>query len=272
MNFDIVSDTIASKFVASLGVILLAALTRGLIRGVLLRQVSRAELRRRWLVNIRNAVLLAAAVALAAIWISELRTVAVSILAIATALVIASKEYLVCIGGSLLRATTNAFAIGDRIEAGGYRGDVIDTNLFTTTLLEVGPGKSFHLRTGRTIIIPNSKFIESAVINESYAKRFVVHVTSAPLAAGENWREAERILLGAAEEECAPYIEEARAHMQRLEEEHGLEGLPMTPRTFVQIPEAGKINLLLRLPAPVGKQGRVEQEVLKKFLARFGRD
>ena len=40
-----------------------------------------------------------------------------------------------------MRATSRSFKLGDRIEIGDYRGDVIDYNLFTTTILETGPGK-----------------------------------------------------------------------------------------------------------------------------------
>ena len=41
-----------------------------------------------------------------------------------------------------------------RVEVAGIRGDVIDTALFTTTLLEVGPGKVGHQRTGHAITGP----------------------------------------------------------------------------------------------------------------------
>jgi hypothetical protein len=34
----------------------------------------------------------------------------------------------------------------------------------------------------------------------------------------------------------------------------------------LQIPEAGKINLVLRVPVPVRRRGRVEQEIVRRFL------
>ena len=233
------------------------------------RHIVRSDARRKWLVNVRNALVFLAIISLAAIWAEALRTFAVSILAVAVAFVIATKELLQSISGSMMRSVTNAYSIGDRIEIGSHRGDVIDQNMFTTTILEVGPGRSFHLRTGRIITFPNSKLLDSYVINESYTKQYTIHVFSIPLKVSENWKEAEKILLKAAEDECAYYLDLARQTMKHLEESHGLDGLPVKPRVHVQIPEPNRINLLVRLPTPVGKQGRIEQAIMRRFLNEY---
>mgnify|MGYP001215256827 CR=1 FL=1 len=61
--------------------------------------------------------------------------------AIAVALVIATKELILCVSGALIKGGARSFNIGDRIQVKEFRGDVIDQNLLTTTILEVGPGK-----------------------------------------------------------------------------------------------------------------------------------
>ncbi len=270
MNFESL-DTAwpLSKIVASAGLIFVIWLVRSTLARLMLRQSSPSELRRRWLVNLRNAALMIALFGLIAIWLSDLHNLVLSWAAVAVALVVAGKEFLLCITGSVLRMTTNAFSVGDRIEVTGYRGDVIDITPFTTTILEVGPGRAFHLRTGRAVQIPNSIYLTQAVINESFMKSYAVHAFSVPLKMDQDWRSAQAILLEAAHEECAPYIEDARRYMQRLEEAHALTGLPMSPRVSVQLAEADKINLLVRLPVKISQQGPSEQNVLRKFLERF---
>lgn len=259
-------NSVVAKLLATGLVALLAFAIRGFITSALTRYVSSADMRRRFLVAARNATLLLMVATVGVIWISEIRSVAVWLAAVAVAVVIATKELIICLAGALVRTTTNAFSIGDRIEVGVHRGDVIDFNLLNTTILEVGPGKSFHMRTGRTVVIPNARFLDTAVINESYTKRFVAHAFSVPVPANEDWHDAEKRLQQAAERQVEPYLEDARRHMRRLEEEHGLHGLPTQPRVFVQIPEPGKLELLVRLPTPVGAQGRIEQAVLREFL------
>ena len=257
-----------SKVVASIALVVVLWLLRGLLARMMLRQ-SPSELRRRWLVNLRNTALFLAFVGLGAIWLSDLQDAMLSWAALAVAFVIATKELLLCVSGAMLRATANLFSVGDRIEVGGYRGDVIDITPLTTTILEVGPGRAFHLRTGRAVQIPNSLYLSQSVINESFTKHYAVHTFSVPLKLDQDWRRAETILLEAAQEECAPYLEEARRHMQRLEEAHALHGLPMSPRVSLQLADPDKINLLVRLPVKVARQGPSEQAVLRRFLERF---
>ncbi|MDA1311951.1 MAG: mechanosensitive ion channel [Acidobacteria bacterium] len=257
------------KAIASVLLLVLVLVARAFLGRILTRYVKHTEPRRRWLVSIRNALLLLGFIALGIIWVDELKNLGVAILGVGVAFVIAVKEFLLCLNGSFLRATTNAFSVGDRIEWAGHRGDVIDLDLFTTTLLEVGPGHAFHLRTGRTVVIPNSKMLDSPVINESHMKRFVLHVFSVPLGIEEDWQRAETILLKACLEECAPYRDEAARHMKKLEEEHGLTGLPPEPRVMLQLSEVRKLTLLVRFPCPVGRQGSLEQAIMRRFLAEM---
>lgn len=263
------SEATLQKSVASGLLLFLIVAARAFLGRLLTRHVKHTEQRRRWLVNIRNALLLLVLVAMGIIWVDELKNLGVAILGLGVAFVIAVKEFLLCLNGSFLRATTNAFSVGDRIEWAGHRGDVIDLDLFTTTLLEVGPGHAFHLRTGRTVVIPNSKMLDSPVINESHMKRFVLHVFSVPLRVEDDWQLAESILLKACQEECEPYRAEAARHMKNLEDEHGLSGLPPEPRVMLQFTAVRKLALLVRFPCPVGRQGSLEQAIMRRFLAEM---
>jgi small-conductance mechanosensitive channel len=240
-------------------------LRTSLIRGIL-RVAPPSEARRRWVVSIRNFSVLIIVLGLAAIWFEALAAFGAVLLAVGVAFVIATKEMIMCVTGSFIRTINNTYSVGDRIEIGAFRGDVIDLNLFTTTLLEVGPGRSMHLRTGRTVVVPNSKLLDQFVVNESFMKQFVVHVFSVPVKLDGDWREAEKLLLQAAEDECGSFIEEARDYMDQLEVRHGLHGLPVQPRCTLQMTDPDKGNLLIRVPAPVGRQGQIEQAILRRYL------
>lgn len=258
-----------TKTVLSALVLAAALVLRAVVVRAVARSVDRPELRRKWIVSIRNGVIVLVGAGLTAIWADALRTLAVSLLALAVALVIATKELLQSILASLMKAVTNPYSLGDRIEIGGYRGDVIDQSLLTTTILEVGPGKAFHMRTGRKITFPNGLLLSTGVVNESYTEHFVVHSFSIPLKLEEDWQRAEQILLEAANEQCRDFLEAARESMRKLEETYGLDGLSVDPRVHVQVSDPGRLNLLVRFPAPVGRQGRIEQAIVRRFLTAF---
>jgi small-conductance mechanosensitive channel len=266
---DRLDPSVLDHLTASLIVIVLAIVVRMLVTQAVARHVAQPEARRRWVVSIRNWFVVALILGLGAIWGPALRTLAVSVVALTVAFVVATKELIQCISGSVLRTAAKAYSVGDRIQIERHRGDVIDVNFFSTTILEVGPGKPFHLRTGRTIVIPNSKLLITTVVNESHMKGLVLHMFTVPLQAEDDWERAEKILLEAAVEECKPFVEPARATMEQLEREHGLEGIPLAPRVSMTMPEAGKLNLVVRFPAPVGRQGRIEQAILRRFLKRY---
>jgi small-conductance mechanosensitive channel len=170
-----------------------------------------------------------------------------------------------CVSGSLLRAGSGAFAVGDRIEMGGVRGDVIDSTLLTTTLLEVGPT---HLRTGRAVVVPNSALLSGTVVNETFMDQYVVHVMTIPVGANADWEHAERVLLEAAREVCGEHVEPARRFMDALSRRHALPELSVEPRVLVSIPKPDEVGLVLRVPTPVRERGRVEQQILRGYLAR----
>ena len=227
------------------------------------------ETRRRWTVSIRNLLLILFILGMIFIWAPRLQTFAVSIFAVAVALVLATKELIACLSGSGLRMLTKAYALGDRIEIGGIRGNVVDHNALTTTILEIGPGQTSHQHTGRAMVIPNSFIFEHPITNETYTKKFRLHIVTVPLSTDDDWKTAERLLLQAGEEEAAPYIEDARAYFKKLEGKYWLDAPSVEPRVTIQLPEPGRINLLLRIPCPTQYPSRLEQGIIRKFLAEF---
>jgi small-conductance mechanosensitive channel len=58
------------------------------------------------------------------IWAPQLWTFALSLAAVAVEIVVATKEMILCISGSLMRASPRAFSVGDWIEVADVRGEV----------------------------------------------------------------------------------------------------------------------------------------------------
>ncbi|MDA0737963.1 MAG: mechanosensitive ion channel family protein [Nitrospirae bacterium] len=227
------------------------------------------EVRRRWSVNVRNALVFIFLVGMILIWAPQLRTFAVAFFAVALALVIAVKEFLDCMVGAAVRAMTKSYAIGDRIEIEGVRGNVVDHNLLTTTLLEIGPGQTSHQYTGRAMVVPNSFLLKYSLMIETYSKHYRLHIVTVPLSAKDDWKRAESILLKVAEKQVQPFIEEARQHLKKLEGKKWLDAPNVDPRVTIQMPDPGRINLLLRIPCPTQFPSRLEQAILRKFLEKF---
>ncbi len=261
-NAAVFTDLVASVLLGISVLVLRVVVVRSLVRGELPQEV-----RRRWMVQIRYLALGVFFLGLVIIWADELRTVALSFVAIAAAVVLATKELIMCVSGALLRGTGRGFSIGDRIEVAGFRGDVIDIGVLTTTLLDVGPQPAFHQWTGRSVVLPNSLFLSNAVINETFTHNYVLHVLVVPAKVGASHEKIEQALLQAAQEECAEFLEQARTQIDRVSMARGLEPPSVEPRVSLRLAGADQVEYILRFPVPARGRGRVEQAILRKFLA-----
>ena len=102
------------------------------LRGVLLNLYLRRhphysiEEKRRSLVLSRNLTLILTIFGLAVIWATQIQTLALSMFAVAAAIVVATKELIMCLSVSILRSVTKQYSVGDYIEVNGLRGRVVD--------------------------------------------------------------------------------------------------------------------------------------------------
>ncbi len=224
------------------------------------------DLKRRWLVQLRNGAVFLILAGAVVIWGRELRPVAVSFLAFGVAMVLAFKELILCLTGSILRGAGQSFHIGDRIEVAGYRGDVFDLGALTTTILEIGPDQLTHQLTGRAVVLPNSLFLNTPVVNETFTHDYVLHVFKVPIKREPGWERAEEILLAAACREFEAFQEEARRHFERLGRREGIVVFSVDPRVTVNMVDADVMELVVRLAVPARQKGRIEQAILRSFL------
>jgi small-conductance mechanosensitive channel len=226
----------------------------------------RPEDKRSWIVQIKNVTLLILVIGLFGIWMNELRAFAISLVAVAAAFVYGTKEIILCFMGSAYRASAKPFELGDRIEINNVRGEVIDHNMFSTTLMEIGPFPDVAQHSGRQIVLPNSWLLAYHVFNQSIQQDYVLHNMRIPLASHEDWKKAEQCLLQAANQECAPYLEPARWAMVRLGQIQGLDLPRVEPRVNFQIREGGCINAILRVPALASRINKTEQAIIRQYL------
>lgn len=257
-----VNNLIASVIFVIIVLIARAVVLRGLSR----RAFESDEVRLRWHVRLRNTALVFMLLGLIAIWAAQLQTFAISAVAFVAAMVVATKELIMCISGGFLRMAGDSFAIGDRIEVGSSRGEVINIGFLTTTLLEIGPG---HQRTGRALILPNSVFVNSTVINETFTDNYVLHIVSIPIAMDHRWEQAERILLECAQNVCQDYLELAYEHLNKVAKKHALVPSQVEPRVLVQVTGKDSLSLMVRFPTPAREKGRHEQDLIRQFLRNY---
>ena len=261
----IIPDPVLLRHIIA-SIVLIVAVFGGryiVIRFVRGRLPTRDTLQLRWTSQVRAFSYTILAFGLFTIWAAELQALAVSFVVLAMAVVWATKETFACMQGAVYRLSSNAFQVGDRINVGAIRGDVIDPGLLSTTVLEVGKG---HQRTGRTISIPNSLFMTEPVLNESLTGEFMLHLLTIPVDRDADLAAIEERALRAANDACADFIDDVRRPIALRYRRHGLNPPLVDPRITYQFVDTNTVNLILRIPVPTRLERTVEQRVLRAVL------
>jgi small-conductance mechanosensitive channel len=263
------NETINTKGISTILIFVLIWFIKSLFIKMILGSKIIIEEKRKWVISIRNWTTVIIMVSLIVLWSSEIQTFAISIAAMAVAIAVALKELIMSFAGGLIRSFQQSFRIGDRIEVDGVRGDVIDTDLFITKILEIGPHDLTHQYTGRAVSLPNSIFLTQKVINESFMDKYVLHVFVVPLNRDENWQRAEEVMLEAANIECASFLEGARGNMNKIARKEGLDVPAVEPRVSFHLSRKNEMEMVIRIPAPARKKGNVEQKILRRFMENY---
>jgi small-conductance mechanosensitive channel len=242
-----------------------------LFRSMLILTIRRwnapsGEDKRRWIIQVKNMSFIILAAGLFGIWATELRAFALSLVAVAAALAISFKEIIQCVLGGFYITSAKPFELGDRIEVNGCRGEVIDHNFLSTTLLEIGPQREINQLSGRQVVLPNSVFLLYPLQNQSLQQDYVLQTLRLLIYEGEDWRQTEKLLLEAANRECQPFLEPALHAMSRMAQREGLDLPRVEPRVTVQYDDHGRLHVTLRFPAPAGNVSRVEQAIVRSIV------
>lgn len=224
------------------------------------------DTRRRWMINIRNAMIIIGLAGFVTIWARELQTIALSMVAFTAALVVATKELLMCLGGGLVRSMSGSYELGDIIEIGTIRGRVMDITMLSTTVIEIGPRHDAHQATGRSLNFPNSLLLSQPVARENFTGDYVMHIITIPLPYSVRPARAERLLQEIANEACAPHLEGARRHMAMLESKLLMDTPSVEPRISLQPASEKEYRLIARIALPPRERQRIEQAILHRFM------
>lgn len=209
-------------------------------------------------------------VGLLIIWGQELRDFAISLVAVAAAIVLATKEIILCFMGGLLKVSSKLFEIDDRISVAGFRGKVRDHNLMTTELLEIGPGPKSNQTTGKLIKIPNSIFLSNTVSIVPSAHDYILHIITMTLPISAiDWDLIENTLLASAKEICKEFEQNLIRYKEENPEMITKFHLDQEPKVFLDLNSKDSLDISLRLCLPYEGMSRIENDIKKNFIQKL---
>jgi small-conductance mechanosensitive channel len=225
------------------------------------------EDQRRWLNRINNGTVLSILVLLVFIWAPQIQTFALSLTAFAVAVVLTIRELLMCLTGGFLRATSKPFEVGDWITVDNLTGEVMQIRALVTTIEEIDTAHRSYQFTGRTIQIPNSRFLTSNAENANFIKNYVYHDIPITVQYGDlDPTLLMNQLQTISEKYFAPFREAARRFNKTVEKKVALDFEDPEPQLFLRTRDDGHNIFTVRMFIPTKKTAEIGTNVTCDFL------
>ncbi|BDU37554.1 mechanosensitive ion channel family protein [Vibrio nigripulchritudo] len=261
-----------NKLLLSALVILVIVLIRKLIISMIRGDVNfLSEDQRKWISRTKNGTFSVIIITLFLLWQSEISEFALSLTAIAVAVVVASKEIILCFTGSIQRASSRSFRIGDWIEVGNLCGEVIEHNLMATVIQEIDLHHGNYNYTGKTATLPNSMFFSIPVKNLNFMKRYVYHSFNIVVGEFRNLYPMFPSLLAKIDDHCEDFIDVAKRYNVVIERHAGVDLPGAEPHISISSANTGEQVVHFMLFCPTDRAFEIEQLVREDFMAMYQR-
>jgi small-conductance mechanosensitive channel len=221
-----------------------------------------AEKRRIHLVWARNIIWFAALLVIVSVWASTIAGFALSVAAVAGAILIVSKELVMCVHGYLYVTVVQPYKIGDVIEFNQLHGRVVDIDMFATTLVELDKAGQ---RTGKVAEFPNGLLLTHPLINSSPNGAYALHAIQIPIPerVSHDLDRIEAAALAAADHATAAWSEEAMSHFRKASEENFIALPSGKTKVSWDFSNPEHLVLVIRVACPSGQRAKVEQAVFR---------
>src|SRR5262245_32292184 len=200
---------------AVLGIVLLHPVFR-LLETILPRHFQQADARYRARKFVVFAGYVLAILFLVVLFEDRLGQLSLALGVAGAGVMVALQDAIASLAGWCAIGFSSLYKMGDRIQIGEIKGDVIDISILRTTLMETGNGVSRDVYNGRIARIPNSSVLKGPVFNYSQEFRFVWDEVKVPLAAQSDHRLAREMLLRVAKETVAHSLTEAKSTWKQV--------------------------------------------------------
>jgi small-conductance mechanosensitive channel len=163
------------------------------------------------------------------------------------------------------------FDVGDRIQIGKSKGDVIDQGVFCFTLMEVGEWVDAEQSTGRVLHVPNGSVFNETLANYGAGFQYIWHEIPVLITFESDWRKAEKSLLEIAERHGAELSEKAADKVRDAARKYMIFYQKLTPTVYTTVKDSG-VLLTIRLLCEPRKRRNTEQSIWRDILDTFEKE
>lgn len=214
----------------------------------------------------RNGVWVTTVLIILALWSNQITGFLISLAAIGGALLIVSKELILCLWGALIISLNKPLRIGCVVEIGPYTGQLVNTGFLTFDLMEIGPSRK---QTGRLLQVPNALLLSEPLKNLSTYGLYGIHLIDFHFEPNINLDAAEQLVLDLANKAGKSWIDKAHNHFQSIERDSFVDLPKAHPEVFWTSVNEKCLRMTLRFACPLSKRGQLEKDIVQQFWSDY---
>jgi small-conductance mechanosensitive channel len=189
----------------------------------------------------------------------------------------ALQRVITAVAGYFVILRGKTFNVGDRIQMGGVRGDVIGLSFMQTRIMEMGQAPkeqgdapSMWVRsrqfTGRIVTVTNDKVFDEPIYNYTHEFPYIWDEINLPIRYQDDRAKAEQILLEAARRHAVTRDKIGDDEVKRLEGSFGIKVGDIEPHTYWRITD-NWLEITIRFLAPDHGIRNIKDQMSREILA-----
>ena len=202
------------------------------------------------------------------IWFEGLQSLATFLGLLSAGLAIALRGPVTDFAGWIFLLWRKPFDVGDRIQVGDVKGDVIDVRVFKFTLLEIGNWVHADQSTGRVIHVPNHLVFDDSLANYTSDFEFIWNELQVLVTFESNWKKAKQILQEIVDKHLKDYVKEAQNQVSRAKKSYLIHYRYLTPTVYTDVHDSGICLTIRHLSNPRRRRSLGEaiwEDILDNF-------
>ncbi len=258
------------RLIQSLTVIFIAGAIRFLVVKMVWRRTTDVRVRYKWRKATSYIVSILGLLVVGRIWFQGVHSVVTYLGILSAGLAIALQDIISNFAGWAFILWRRPFAIGDRIQVGEHRGDVIDIRIFQFTILEIGNWVDADQSTGRILHVPNRDVISKVTANYGTGFEYIWDEIPVLITFESNWEKAKEILSRVVNEHAEHLTTRAEKKIKETARRYLIFYNKLTPAVFSEVRDSG-VMLTLRFLCEPRKRRAARQAMWEDILKEFAK-
>ena len=261
-------SSIQAKIIATIIAFILFFVIKKLILRIVYNTTENVKTRYQWHKITSYISFSLISIIIANIWLEGIESIATYLGLVSAGIAIALKEPLTNLTGWLYIIWRSPFNVGDRIQLGHETGDVIDTNLFNFTLMEIGNWVDADDHTGRLIHVPNGLIFTATLANYGKGFKYIWNEMPVLVTFESDWRKAKNILLKIVHENSIIQTKSAEKKFKEAKKVFMLKKPDLEPTVITKVEDSG-VELTLRYLCRPDMRRETEHKIWEDILDEF---